>query len=114
QVANAKAAIQTARAQLALYTLKAPISGLVTLMGATPGIAVDTAAKIVTIADLHVLQLQINVPGESASVVHPGQDIQFTVNNVPGRTFTATIQTVSPQVDAATGTLPAYAEVANP
>ena len=113
QVRNSKGALQAARAQLALYTVRSPLTGRVTALTSTPGTAVDPTAKLLTIADLHTLQLQINVPSISASQVRPGEELTFTVEGMPGRTFSSTILTVSPQADTTNGTVPAFTAVDN-
>lgn len=114
QVKNAVGALATARSQKALYTLRAPLSGQVTQVNASAGETVDPSTKIVTIADLSNLQLQIAVPGDAARQVFPGEAVTFTVSDLPGQTFRTTILTVSPQVDPVTGTVTALAHVANP
>jgi len=113
QVQNARGALATAQAQLSLYTLHAPISGQVTLVGTIAGQTVDTAAKIATIADLSTLQLQLDVPTNTASQVHMGEAVMFKVGGLPGRTLRATLVRLGTQVDTATGTLAAFAVVAN-
>jgi len=114
QVRNALGALAAARAQIALYTLHAPLSGQVTSVGATAGETVDTTTKVAVIADLSVLQLRISVPGDAATQVHRGQPVLFSVGSLRGRTFRATVDTVSSSVDAATGTVPVLALVSNP
>ncbi|MBV9849379.1 MAG: efflux RND transporter periplasmic adaptor subunit [Armatimonadetes bacterium] len=114
QVQNARGALATARAQVALYTVRAPLSGQVTQVGAATGETVDTATKLATIADLSTLQLQISLPGSAARQVRPGQPVTFSVSSLPGETLRTTVSTVAAQVDAATGTVPVFATVANP
>ena len=114
QVRNAQGALATAQAQQALYTIRAPLSGLVTQVGASVGEAVDTAAKLATIADLRTLQLQIGVPSSSARQVRPGEPVTFSVSSLPGESFQTVVGSVSSQVDAATGTVPVLAAAANP
>ncbi len=114
QVRNALGALATAQAQFALYTLHSPLSGQVTVVGATVGETVDTTIKIATIADLATLQLQISIPSDSAALVHPGETVTFGANGLPGRTLRSTLERVGSQVDTATGTVPAFAVVANP
>ena len=87
QVRNAQGALATARAQEALYTIRAPLSGQITQVGAAVGETVDTTAKLATIADLRTLQLQIGVPGSSARQVRPGETVTFSVSSLPGETF---------------------------
>ncbi len=114
QVQNAAGALSTARAQEALYTLRAPLSGQITQIGASVGETVDATTKIATVADLHTLQLQIAVPGDAVRQVRPGEEVMFTVPGLPGRTFQTTIRTLSSQVDPVTGTVTAFALVPNP
>ncbi len=114
QVRNALGALNTARSQLALYTLRAPLSGQVTSVGVTVGETVDTAAKVAVIANLSALQLKINLPSDSLSQIHRGLPLTFTVNSLKGHTFSAVIETIAPTTDAATGTVPALALVSNP
>ncbi len=114
QLRNAEGALTTARSQRALYTLRAPISGVVSAVGVTAGTAVDTAAKVAVIANLDSLQLQVSLPGSAVASVHAGQALTFTVGSVPGRVFRATLGSVAPRADAATGTVPAFAVISNP
>lgn len=113
QVRNAQGALATARAQIALYTLRAPLSGQVTLVGATVGETVDTTTKLATIADLTTLQLQASIPGDAASQVHAGQAVTFKISSLKGQTLQTTLERVGSRVDTATGTVPAFAVVAN-
>jgi HlyD family secretion protein len=114
QLRNAEGALTTARAQVALYTLRSPLTGHVSAVGATPGETVDTTTKIATIVNLSRLQLNIGLPGDAVASVQRGQTVSFTVDSLPGRTFQAVIDTIAQNVDPATGTVPALAVVANP
>jgi HlyD family secretion protein len=114
QVRNAQGALETSRAQLTLYTLRAPLTGQVTAVGAAPGEAVDTAAKLVTITNLDVLQLQMFVTSEKARALHRGQTVTFQTDSLPGRTFQSVIKTVGSQLDPVSGSVPVFAAVANP
>lgn len=114
QVRNAQGALKTAQSQRALYTLRAPLSGQITAVGANLGETVDTTTKIASIANLSRLQLQLAVPAASAPEVHPGARVTFTTEALPGRTLQTTIVRVASQADPQTGTIPAFAVVANP
>ncbi len=113
QVEGARAALQTARNQLALYTIRAPISGTLTSVDVGPGATVDTTTPIATLTDLSQLQLSIAVPADSASKISVGQTVKFEVQNLPNRVFTTRIDSLSNGIDAATGTLTAFAAVTN-
>ncbi len=114
QVRNAQGALKSAQAQAALYTLRAPLSGQITAVGANLGETVDTTTKIAVIANLSRLQLQLAIPAASAPEVHPGARVTFTTDALPGRTLQTTIARIASQADPQTGTIPAFAVVANP
>lgn len=114
QVANARGQLATAQTQLGYCTLIAPLGGRVTSIGANAGELVDPSTKIITVANLKQVQLQVAVPGEKAALVHAGQPVSFTVTSRPGKTFYSTIQAVGTQIDTASGTVTAVAQVPNP
>lgn len=114
QVRNARGALATAQAQMALYTIRAPITGIVTNVGASLGQTVDATTKMVTIVNLNTLQLQVAVPADAAHEVHAGQQITFRVDSRPGKVFAATIHVLSNQVDPASNTVQALAIIPNP
>ena len=109
----ARAALASVRAQTALYTLRAPLSGTITLVGAGTGETVDPANKIITIASAARLQLQIAVPTASAAQIQGGQSLSFTVDALPGQTFNSVVRRVGGQIDPASSTVLATAEVSN-
>ena len=74
----------------------------------------DTATKLVTIANLDRVQLQIALPTVSAATVRVGLPLQFTVDSLPGRTFRGTIRTIGIQADPTNGTIAATALIDNP
>ncbi len=113
QVQNARGALATARAQSALYTIRAPLSGQVTSVGATVGESVDTATKLAVIADLRTLVLQLGVPSDQARQVRKGQTVTFSSQGRGGRTYQSTLYDVGAQVNAATGTVTALALIPN-
>ena len=113
QVEGARAALQTIKNQLALYTIRAPLSGTLTSVDVGPGATVDTSTPLATLTDLSRLQLSIAVPADSADKVGVGQTVTFEVQNVPSRVFTTRIDALANGIDAATGTLSAFAPVDN-
>ena len=114
QLRSAEGALTTARAQLALYTLHAPLAGQISAVGATVGETVDTTTKIAVVSNLSRMQLNIGLPGSAVASVQRGQALTFTVGTLPGRTFTARIDSISQRADPVSGTVPALALVLNP
>jgi HlyD family secretion protein len=114
QVENAMGVMSSARAQLALCTIRSPLAGDVTAIGAAIGESVDSTTKLVTVSNLDRLQLTIAAPSASARIIHPGDDILFTTESLPGRQFRATVETVSPQIDPTNGSVAVLATIPNP
>jgi multidrug efflux pump subunit AcrA (membrane-fusion protein) len=113
QLANARGALATLLAQRTLYTLRAPLGSEVTAINAANGEAVDNTTKLLTITNLDRLTLSIAIPTASAGVVHAGQTLRFKADSLPGRTFSATVREVLPQVDQASATITAVADIDN-
>ena len=114
QVENARGALTTARSQIALATLRSPLSGVVATVTANNGETLDTSATIATIVDTRDLQLTISVPSRSLRLVHRGQIVEFTTESLPGRTFAGRITSLGAQVDPTTGTIPVQVHIPNP
>ncbi len=113
QVKNAQAALDEARAQASLYAIHAPLTGNVSAVGAAPGESVDTTTKLVTIADLSILQLSVGIPNSQISAVHLGGKLSFTTSSLPGKEFTTSITNIGSQVDPSTGTVLVYGKIDN-
>ena len=112
-VEGARAALQTAQNQLALYTIRAPISGTLTSVDVGPGATVDTTTPLATLTDLSRLQLSIAIPADATHQIGVGQTVTFEVQNVPNRIFTTRVDALGNGIDATTGTLTAFASVYN-
>lgn len=113
QVHNAKGALSTAMGQKSLYTLKSPISGHVVNVGVSVGETVDTTAKIVTIANTDQLLLDLDVPAESAGLLHVGELVRFTVEGT-NKSYQATLQKVGTQIESGSNTVAVFATINNP
>ena len=74
----------------------------------------DTTAKLATITNLDALQLQMFVTSEKARALHPGQEVTFQTDSLPGRTFQSRVHAVGGQLDPASGSVPVTAIVLNP
>jgi membrane fusion protein, multidrug efflux system len=118
----AKANLERTQTLLNYAKITAPFAGIVTarfvdpgafIASATSGSAAQTAA-IVTLADFDVVRAQVLIPEAEASHTQVGQPLEFTVESLPGRTFTATISRLSYALDDATKTMLIEADVPNP
>jgi len=112
EVAQARAAVDAARAQLMLARnnleatrLRAPFDGMVAEVNATPGLRVtgvtvsgaDSSARPLISVVSRKLRVRAQVNEADIGRVSPGQEATFTVNAYPGVTFRATVASVAPR-----------------
>jgi len=94
-------------------SIPAPISGTVVEKNVTEGAYVTTGQMLFTIADLSVVWIELSAYESDLALLAPGQPVQFTVEAVPGRTFSGVLSFVEPIVDPVTRTVAVRAEVQN-
>src|SRR5437667_9564459 len=111
QVDQARAAVQSARDNLRKTTLVAPMSGRVTRLPVEEGeVAVpSTFSKdiglLMTISDLSVIQVKVNVDETAVARLHVGDSVEVSIDAFPDTTFTGQVTKVSnPSVLEATQT----------
>jgi len=95
---------------------RSPVSGTIATRDVAPGqyVTAGGSAPLMTISDLSRVWLVAQVAENDASNVRIGDTVQVTTPAFPGRVFNATIDNVSPELDAVTHRLPVRATVANP
>ncbi len=107
-----------ARADLAAKTLsdatvRAPFAGMVADRYVSVGEYVQPPTRVVTLVELDPLRLQLTVPEADVGQIHDGQEVRFTVEAFPGKTFTGLVKYIDPTVRSATRDLIAEAVVSN-
>jgi RND family efflux transporter MFP subunit len=121
----AKADVQAAAADYqrlsdlqAYTTLRAPFTGTITARNTDIGQLIKAddggASPLFSMADTHRLRLYVPVPQNYASVIRPGMQVQLSVPEHPGQTYTATLMGDSTAVDPRSGTLLAQFVADNP
>ena len=98
----------------ARVTLRAPVSGVVAELGAREGMTVAAGATLFRIAGLGTVWIVAQVPEAQAGLLTPGGRVEARVPAYPGETFPGRVGAILPEVNAATRTLRARIEVANP
>ena len=98
---DAEAQLATARAQLALLQITAPLSGTVTRVNVRPGEAVDLPTVLADITDLSRLAATAEIPSAEAGGLRPGQSVQVLTSPA----VAATLTFISPTVDPANDTV---------
>ncbi len=98
----------------ARLTVSAPISGVVTELGAREGMTVMAGATLFRINGLDTVWVNAEVREAQASEVRRGNLVEARTSAVPGTTFKGRVNAILPEVDPATRTLKARVELANP
>ncbi len=117
QIRVAEEELRQARARLAKGLVTAPMDGVVALREVNVGdLASDAAAgkPIFRIVDNRLLNLTVNVPSTASGKIRVGQQLEFSVDSLPGKTFAGRVMFVNPEISAADRSLKVIAEVSNP
>ncbi len=107
-VASARANLDHLKAMEGFKRLVAPFNGIVTTrsvdVGALVLVGTPGATPLFTVSDQKNLRIYVRVPQTDASAVRPGMTALFTVPEMPGRNFTATLAASANAVASASGT----------
>src|SRR5881296_1667404 len=101
QVDQARAAVQSTRDNLRKTTLVAPMSGRVTRLPveegevAVPGTFSKDVGLLLTVSDLSVIQVKVNVDETDVVRLHLGDSVEVTIDAFPDTTFTGRVTKVS-------------------
>ncbi|MFN3844824.1 MAG: efflux RND transporter periplasmic adaptor subunit [Paracoccaceae bacterium] len=103
-VARTAALVDQAQAQLANFTIRAPMTGTVLALNVDPGQSIDPSTVLMTLADLSQLLVETDVDEAYATQIRAGQP---AVLQLAGETTTreGRVSLVSQRVDPATGGL---------
>ncbi len=116
QLRVAEEELRQARARLAKGLVVSPLDGVVALRDVNVGdLASDAAAAkpIFRIVDNRLLNLTVTVPSADSARVKVGQPLEFTVDSLPGKSFTGRVMFVNPELNPADRSLKVIAEVRN-
>lgn len=94
-------------------TIYAPISGIVIEKEAVQGMYVETGMRIYTIADLSRVWVMLEAYESDLAWLRYGQEVSFTTEAYPGRTFSGRIAFIDPVLNAATRTVRVRVNVDN-
>jgi multidrug efflux pump subunit AcrA (membrane-fusion protein) len=108
-----RASYDLAKKKLADAVIRAPVGGAVSERLVQPGEFIRENTQVASIVQVNPLRLKTAIQEKHASVIRPGQTVEFSVEAFQNRTFTGSIAYVSPAVDQATRTFPVEAHVDN-
>jgi len=116
QIRVAEEELRQARARLAKGIVSSPLDGVVAMRDLNVGdLASDAAAgkPVFRIVDNRLLNLTVTVPSVDSAKVKVGQPLDFTVDSLPGKTFSGRVMFVNPELSPADRSLKVIAEVRN-
>ena len=95
-------------------TVRAPISGIVAELNVQEGMTVMSGAPMFRISGLDTVWVNAAVPEAVAAQVRPGTAVEARAAALPGTVLKGKVSAILPEVEAATRTLKARVELANP
>src|SRR5271166_6501754 len=113
QLDQARAQIIKTEALIAQKLIRAPFSGRLGTRQVEVGQYLTPGAPNVTLTDLSRLYVNFTLPSQMRSEISVGQRVNVTADAFPGRSFTAEITTIEPQVSADTRTMMVQATMTN-
>lgn len=97
-----------------VFTVTAPIGGLIKTLDVRAGMSVAAGATLARINGLQSVWLEASLPQAQAGSVAVGQRVRATLAAFPGQTLTGAVLAILPEADAETRTLQLRVELPNP
>ena len=94
-------------------TIRAPIGGVVIRKHANEGVYVKEGAKIYTIADLSQVWVYLDAYESDIPWLSYGQEVEFSTETYPGKTFSGTVALIDPVLNEQTRTSGVRVNVSN-
>lgn len=104
------------KARLAKGLVTSPLDGVVAMRDVNVGDLASDAATgkpVFRIVDNRLLNLTVTVASSESAKIKVGQQLQFTVDSLPGTTFSGRVMFVNPELSASDRSLKVIAEVKN-
>jgi multidrug resistance efflux pump len=86
--------------------VEAPVSGYVAAVWTYPGALISAGSPVVTIYDASSVWVTANIDEGAVSRVHPGQDVEISVDSLGGMVLKGKVQGISPATAATFSLLP--------
>lgn len=116
QISAAEADLRQSQARLSKGLIRSPMDGIVSLCDVNVGdLASDAAAAkpLFKIVDNRILNVTVTVPSVEMARVKAGDVLTFSVDALPGKTFSGRVRHINPAVDEADRSVKVIAEVYN-
>ena len=116
QIGAAEEELRSLQARLSKGMILSPMDGTVSMRDVNVGdLAGETGANktLFKIVDNRILKLTVPVPSVDMASIKVGDPLSFTVDALPGRTFSGQVMNINPSVDEADRSVKVIAEVVN-
>ncbi len=116
QIRVAEEELHQTRARFAKGLVTAPLDGVVALRDVNVGDLTSDAAAgkpIFRVVDNRILNLTVTVPSADSARVKVGQPLEFTVDALPGKSFSGKVMFLNPELNSTDRSLKVVAEVQN-
>ena len=116
QIRVAEEEVQQSKARLSKGLITAPMDGVIALREVNVGDLTSDAAAgkpIFRVVDNRILNLTVTVPSADSARIKTGQSLEFTVDALPGKTFSGRVMFINPELNATDRSLKVVAEVQN-
>ncbi|WP_186289685.1 efflux RND transporter periplasmic adaptor subunit [Methylomonas koyamae] len=110
---SAALALELAKAQLEVKTIKSPIDGVVIERYAMPGESVSDRA-IMKLAQVNPLRVELIAPTEYFGLIQPGLEVEVRPELPAKKVVKATVTKVDPLIDPASGSFTVRMTLPNP
>lgn len=110
---GAQAALDKAELDLEHTVLRAPVGGVIGIQRLRVGMLASPQAAVTTIVPLGEIYVDANYRETQLDRVHPGQTVDFTVDAMPGETFTGKVLSLAPASGASFSDIPAHNATGN-
>ena len=94
-------------------SIKSPINGDVAKININIGLTIDPSTALMQVVDNSHLHLDLFVYEQDLPKVSIGQNVDFTLTNLPGKNFNAKIYSIGSAFENETKTIPVHAEISN-
>lgn len=94
-VDEAAGAVQLTQAQIAQAVITAPFGGVVTQRSVDPGTLAAPGTPLVQVSDLSPVYVNVGIPEENLPYIHPGTQVDVTVESLPGRAWRGAVSAVN-------------------
>ena len=114
QVQALQTQVDTAQRAMQNASITAPFAGVIASRSAEPGQSVTPGSPLVTLVDLSIMEVQATAPLSDSANLKEGQRATLSVEGIPGKTFEATVDRISPVAIENTRSIPVFLTLDNP